>query len=140
MGLLAILHLTGALHHRSRCCCDGRSKQHHSDSQRVTPQLPPCHPYSSSFLVIFHTSPSPFYFFILLLHLLFPPPSPSPSPPFSISRLHSSLSSLPLVSCQCGVITSSCEVAASMLLSKEEFMKIKTELVEGDKELSQNAV
>ena len=32
---------------------------------------------------------------------------------------------------QCGVITSSCEVAASMLLSKEEFMEIKTELVEG---------
>ena len=32
---------------------------------------------------------------------------------------------------KCGVITSSCEVAASMLLSKEEFMDIKTELVEG---------
>ena len=31
---------------------------------------------------------------------------------------------------QCGVITSSCEVAASMLLSKKEFMDIKAELVE----------
>ena len=29
------------------------------------------------------------------------------------------------------MITSSCEVAASMLLSKEEFMDIKQELVEG---------
>mmetsp|Transcript_3860 Transcript_3860/g.5309 ORF Transcript_3860/g.5309 Transcript_3860/m.5309 type:complete len:1017 (-) Transcript_3860:1740-4790(-) len=31
---------------------------------------------------------------------------------------------------KCGVITSSCEVAASMLLSKEEFMSIKQELVQ----------
>lgn len=31
---------------------------------------------------------------------------------------------------KCGVITSSCEVAASMLLSKEEFMDIKKELVD----------
>ena len=30
---------------------------------------------------------------------------------------------------KCGVITSSCEVAASMLLSKEEFMAVKKELV-----------
>ena len=30
---------------------------------------------------------------------------------------------------KCGVITSSCEVMASMLLSKEEFMQIKPELV-----------
>lgn len=34
------------------------------------------------------------------------------------------------LSLQCGVITSSCEVAASMLLSKNEFMDIKQELVE----------
>jgi glutamate dehydrogenase len=31
---------------------------------------------------------------------------------------------------KCGVITSSCEVAASMLLSKEEFMAVKPELVD----------
>lgn len=31
---------------------------------------------------------------------------------------------------QCGVITSSCEVQSSMVLSKEEFMRIKPELVE----------
>ncbi len=30
---------------------------------------------------------------------------------------------------KCGVVTSSCEVAASMLLSKDEFLDIKTELV-----------
>ena len=30
---------------------------------------------------------------------------------------------------KCGVITSSCEVAASMLLSTEEFLEVKNELV-----------